>query len=256
MILLLSDVHANLVALEAVLAAAGRVDGIWVTGDTVGYGPDPSDVLALLRERGAVLVAGNHDLAVATGAGLDLFNPHAAAAARLHRAWLSSEERDALGSLPLTARSDGFTLCHGSLRDPLWEYVVSGVQARATLDLATTSHCCHGHTHVPAVFRSSAADATRSAAEAYGLLAAQPRVATHVTITPDQPMPLDGRLLVNPGSVGQPRDGDPRAAYAVLDTHGGTITFRRAAYDVASTQRRIRSRGLPDLLAERLAIGY
>lgn len=237
-VLLLSDVHANLVALEAVLADAGPADATWVTGDTVGYGPDPSDVLALLRERHAVLVAGNHDLAVGTGAGLELFNPHAAEAARMHRSWLAAEERDHLASLPLTHEAEGFTLCHGSLRDPVWEYVVSGAQARATLDLAKTAHCCHGHTHVPAVFRSDG------------------RIARHVDLPLGRPLALDGRYLINPGSVGQPRDGDPRAAYAVLDTHGGSITFRRATYDVATTQRRIRSRGLPDLLADRLSIGY
>ena len=237
-IALLSDVHANLVALEAVLAALGRVDRIWVMGDTVGYGPDPSDVLAVLRERGALVVAGNHDLAAATGQGLGMFNPYAAAAARMHRSWLSAEERDHLASLPLTLETEGFTLCHGSLRDPVWEYVMSGGQAAATLRLAKTPHCCNGHTHIPAM---------------YGL---GDGTAAPIGFTEDTPLPLDGRMLVNPGSVGQPRDGDPRAAYAVADTDSGTITFRRALYDVATTQQRIRSRGLPGILADRLAIGY
>ncbi|MBI2325670.1 MAG: metallophosphoesterase family protein [Chloroflexi bacterium] len=255
-IALLSDIHANLVALEAVLAALGRVDRIWVMGDTVGYGPDPSDVLALLRERDAIVVAGNHDLAAATGEGLGMFNPYAAAAVRMHRSWLSAEERDHLASLPLTLETEGFTLCHGSLRDPLWEYVMSGGQAAATLRLAKTAHCCNGHTHIPAAFRSTAADATRSAAGAYELLAAKPLVASQVGITTDLSLPLTGRLLVNPGSVGQPRDGDPRAAYAVADTDARTVAFRRAPYDVAATQQRIRSRGLPGMLADRLAIGF
>src|SRR2546427_3376167 len=101
-VVLLSDIHANLVALEAVLAALGPVDALWVTGDTVGYGPDPSDVLALLRERKAVLVAGNHDRAVATGQGLELFNPVAAAAVSVHRGLLSAEERELLAALPAT----------------------------------------------------------------------------------------------------------------------------------------------------------
>lgn len=255
-IALLSDIHANLVALEAVLAALGPVDRIWVMGDTVGYGPDPSDVLALLRGRDALVVAGNHDLAAATGEGLDLFNPYAAAAARMHRSWLSPEERDHLASLPLTLETEGFTLCHGSLRDPIWEYVMSGGQAAATLRLAKTAHCCNGHTHIPAMYRLPAADATRSAAEGYGLLAATPLVAGQVRVAEDTPLALDGRSLVNPGSVGQPRDGDPRAAYAVADTDAATITFKRASYDVATTQRRIRSRGLPGMLADRLAIGF
>ncbi len=237
-ILLIADVHASLLALEAVLAACGSVDGIWVMGDTVGYGPDPSDVLALLRARGATMVAGNHDRAVATGQGVPAFNPHAAAAVRLHSQWLSAEERDVLASLPVTLGTDGFTLCHGSLRDPMWEYVVSPAQARATIQVSTTPHCCNGHTHVPALYR---VDADR---------------ASSVDTGNDVPLQLSGRCLVNPGSVGQPRDGDPRAAYAILDTVATTVTFRRATYDVRETQRRIRARGLPDLLADRLASGY
>ena len=236
-IALLSDVHGNLVALEAVLAAIGRADAFWVMGDTVGYGPDPSDVLARLTEKRARIVAGNHDLAVGTGQGLEVFNAHAAEAARIHRGWLSAAERDGLAALPLTLEADGFTLCHGSLRDPVWEYVFSARQAQATLQLATTQHCCNGHTHVPALYRM---DGDR--------VAATPFLA-------DRPVPLEGRLLVNPGSVGQPRDGDPRAAYAILDTDSGTITLARARYEVEETQRRIRARGLPGILADRLAVG-
>jgi diadenosine tetraphosphatase ApaH/serine/threonine PP2A family protein phosphatase len=214
-------------------------------GDTVGYGPDPSDVLALLHERGALMVAGNHDLAVATGKGLDLFNPVAAAAARLHRSWLSAAERDTLAALPLTATTEpegarhakAFTLCHGSLRDPIWEYVFTSVQADATLRIATTTHGCNGHTHLPAVYR-----------EGQHTVRTTPRT--------DEPVALIGRCLVNPGSVGQPRDRDARASYALLDTDGPTVTFRRAAYDVSETQRRIRARGLPPFLADRLALGY
>lgn len=235
---LLSDVHANLVALEAVLAAIGAVEAIWVMGDTVGYGPDPSDVLALLRERRAVMVAGNHDLAAATGEGLELFNAHAGAAVRRHRSWLSAEERDALAGLPLTREIEAFTLCHGSLRDPVWEYVVSPLQAQATLRIASTPHCCNGHTHVPAVFRSAGGRAT------------------FVPIEAGHAIALDGSCLVNPGSVGQPRDGDPDASYALLDTVTATVTFERAPYDVAQTQRRILSRGLPAILAERLSAGF
>jgi len=236
-ILLISDVHGNLLALEAVLAAAGPVDGIWVMGDTVGYGPDPSDVLALLREKGARMVAGNHDLAVATGRGLEAFNPHAAEAARIHRGWLTAEERDGLALLPLTLEQGAFTLCHGSLRDPIWEYVFTAHQADASIELAPTPHVCNGHTHVPALYRKDA------------------RVA-QVPFREGRPVTLEGRMLVNPGSVGQPRDGDPRAAYAVLETDGGTIELARSSYDVDETQRRIRSRGLPGILADRLAVGY
>lgn len=218
---LLADVHANLVALEAVLADLPPIDGLWVMGDTVGYGPDPAETLALLRERSATLVAGNHDRAVATGEGLRLFNPFARAAAELHRGWLSPEDRDALAALPVTLEpAEGYVICHGSPRDPLWEYVFDTGTAAAAMATVPAARCCVGHTHVPAVFRLD-----------------------------------DGRSLVNPGSVGQPRDGDPRAAYALLDVASGTVVFRRVEYDVGETQRRMRGRRLPEMLADRLSVG-
>src|SRR5438093_1331049 len=185
---LLSDIHANLVALETVLAEMGPVDALWVCGDTVGYGPDPSDVLALLVERKATIVAGNHDRAVAAGEDLDFFNPPAAVAAKMHQAWLTSAERELLAGLPRTLETSGVTLCHGSLRDPLWEYVTNPRSAAASLALARTAHCCAGHTHVPSLFR----------ADTIG----QPGGVQYET-----PYPLAPRAFVNPGSVGQPRDG-------------------------------------------------
>jgi predicted phosphodiesterase len=234
---LLSDIHANLIALEAVLAALGKVDALWVTGDTVGYGPDPGDTLALLRERRALLVQGNHDRAVATGEGLEFFHDRAAEAALQHQQWLSSEDRDALAALPTVVKADRFTLCHGSLRDPLWEYVTTTRAAGATLELAETEHCCNGHTHLPAFFHLGA-DGAR---------------AMHVV--EGEVYHLEERTLINAGSVGQPRDGDPRASYAVLDTEAGTATFYRASYRIDETQRRIRARGLPEMFADRLAFG-
>jgi diadenosine tetraphosphatase ApaH/serine/threonine PP2A family protein phosphatase len=233
---LLSDIHANLVALETVLGDMGDVDALWVCGDTVGYGPDPSDVLALLLERKATLVAGNHDRAVATGEDLDMFNPPAAAAAKMHQRWLSAAERDLLAALPRTLETGDVTLCHGSLRDPLWEYVTNPRSAAASLALANTSHCCAGHTHVPSLFR--AGNEPQPGRVAY-----------------DTPYPLAPRAFLNPGSVGQPRDGDPRAAYAVADLAAGTVTFHRSAYLVDETQRRIRERGLPSIFADRLVFG-
>ncbi|GAC1485794.1 MAG: metallophosphoesterase family protein [Candidatus Limnocylindrales bacterium] len=219
---LLSDIHANLVALEAVLAEVATADEIWVMGDTVGYGPDPGDVLAALTGHHALLVAGNHDRAVATGVGLDLFNPAARAAALLHREWLSAEERDVLGALPLTFTGGTlYTVCHGSPRDPLWEYVFDRGTAAAAMRSSETPHCCNGHTHVPAVIELPG-----------------------------------GRRMINPGSVGQPRDGDPRAAYAWLDTTTATVELRRVAYDITTTQERMRHRGLPGILADRLAHGF
>lgn len=218
---LLSDVHANLVALEAVLRVLPPVEAIWVMGDTVGYGPDPQDTLALLLERGALIVTGNHDRAVSTGQGLELFNPAARAAAERHRSWLSAEQRDLLESLPLTlAPAAGYEICHGSPRDPLWEYVFDARIAAAAMTATSAARCCVGHTHVPARFVTG-----------------------------------DGKVLINPGSVGQPRDGDPRAAYALLDVGTANVSFERIEYDVGETQRRMRARGLPEMLAERLRFG-
>ena len=233
---LVSDIHANLVALETVLADMGQVDALWVCGDTVGYGPDPSDVLALLVERKATLVAGNHDRAVGTGEDLDLFNAPAAVAAKMHQRWLSAEERDMLAGLPTTLETSDVTLCHGSLRDPLWEYVTNPNSAAASLALAKTSHCCAGHTHVPSLFRAGGEQ--------------QPGRVGY-----DTPYPLAPRAFLNPGSVGQPRDGDPRAAYAMIDLAGGTVTFHRRNYQFEETQRRIRERGLPAIFADRLGFG-
>jgi diadenosine tetraphosphatase ApaH/serine/threonine PP2A family protein phosphatase len=232
-------VHANLQALEAVLAALTeeRIVTLWVTGDTVGYGADPSDVLAMLRERGALLLQGNHDRAVATGEGLEFFNDRAAVAAQEHAKWLSAEERDLLAGLPPVKAVERFTLCHGSLRDPMWEYVTSAAAATASLARAHTPFACHGHTHVPALFQGEPA----------ALRLVHPKV--------DGTYELGAHCLINPGSVGQPRDGDPRAAYAILDTTAGTATFYRSSYDVAEAQKRIRARGLPEIFADRLAVG-
>jgi len=250
---LLSDVHANLTALDAVLAALPAVDELWVMGDTVGYGPDPSEVIARLHERGAHLVAGNHDRAVATGEGLELFNPIAAEAAALHRSWLSSDELAVLDRLPLTLTRERVTFFHGSLRQPLWEYIFDAGVAEATLSISPTPCCVCGHTHVPALFQLidgvTQARAIR-VGETYPL---QPGVPSGggSGVPPGGSM---GKLLINPGSVGQPRDRDPRASWALLDTETG-VTFQRTAYDVGATQRRMRSRHLPDFLIERLAIG-
>ena len=233
---LMSDIHANLVALETVLGDMGPVDALWVCGDTVGYGPDPSDVLALLVERQATLVAGNHDRAVATGEDLDMFNQPAAVAATMHQRWLSPAERDMLAALPPTIETSDVTLCHGSLRDPLWEYVTNPTSAAASLTIAKTAHCCAGHTHVPSLFR--AGNERQPGRVSYGA-----------------PYALAPRAFLNPGSVGQPRDGDPRAAYAVLDLAAGTVTFHRSFYRVDETQRRIRERGLPAIFADRLGFG-
>ena len=230
--------HSNLVALEAVLAALPPVDAIWALGDHVGYGPQPAEVVALLREREAVMIAGNHDHAIATGSGEERFpNKDAVAAAQLQRSWLTDDDRDFLKRLPNVTEAAGATLVHGSLRDPLSEYIFDVATAAVTMERSKTGLCCHGHTHIPSLFseRKGAYQRVRPAIEtAYA---------------------LGDRALVNPGSVGQPRDGDARAAWAILEPDAARITFFRTAYDIAETQRWMRAKGLPSALADRLEVG-
>jgi diadenosine tetraphosphatase ApaH/serine/threonine PP2A family protein phosphatase len=226
------------VALEAVFAALPAVDAIWALGDHVGYGPQPAEVLALLRARDVVMIAGNHDRAVATGSGAERFpNPDAAVAARLQRDWLTPEDRDFLGGLPAVMQTAGATLFHGSLREPLTEYIFDTATAVVTMEQAATALCCHGHTHIPSLFSS--------------------RQGAYHRIRPtyDTAYQLDERALVNPGSVGQPRDGDARAAWAILEPQRARVAFFRTPYAVAETQQLMREKGLPRALADRLEVG-
>ena len=240
-IAVVADIHANFTALEAVLRhaeAGGPVDAIWSLGDLVGYGPDPGACIALLRSYRHVAVAGNHDRAAAGHLGVEEFNPYAALAVIWTSRQLKPDERDFLSFLPLPAVEGDFTLVHGSLRDPVWEYVHSAEVAAAHLERQTTPYGFVGHTHVPLVFSASG-----SIAQGY------PQ-------TDGSVVALDAtHFVANPGSVGQPRDGDPRSAYALLDTGAGAITFHRVEYDIARTQARMRDAELPGYLIERLARG-
>jgi diadenosine tetraphosphatase ApaH/serine/threonine PP2A family protein phosphatase len=239
-IAIVSDVHANLEALTAVLAdaeARGATD-VWCTGDTVGYGPDPSAVLAELRQRRAVMVAGNHDLAACGRMGVEAFNPVAAEAALWTRRTLGDDERAFLASLPLTHTAGAFTLVHGTLRDPEWEYLLTLEQAEAQFALQTTPYSIVGHTHLPMVVREQ--DGRPS------MRRLQPG---------DSIEPGEQRLILNPGGAGQPRDGDPRAPYMLYDEGAANISFHRVPYDIAETRRKIRVAGLPEWLGERLERG-
>jgi len=234
----LSDIHANLVALDAVLATLGSVDAVWHLGDVVGYGPDPDGVVARLTELGAVGVRGNHDAAAAGGDEIDWFNPDARAAMEWTRGRISAPTRAWLADQPPRHRVAEYSLVHGSERDPVWEYVTSVPVARANLAVLKTRFGLHGHTHLPMAW-----------AERDGRVEA-------IAPGPNSTFQLNvDRALLNPGSVGQPRDGDPRAAWLLLDLERETASFRRVEYDVASTQEEIRERELPDALAQRLAHG-
>jgi len=244
-IAVVSDIHANLAALEAVLAhaaASGRVDGVWNTGDCVGYGPQPGECIARMREAGAVWVAGNHERAATGAISTDEFNPQAAASAIWTAARLSADEKSFLDSLPETASQPDFTLVHGTLRWPIWEYLSDYDSARAQLSLQSTPFAVVGHTHVPMVVVED--ERSDKGCEMRRLKAGE-------VID----LSREHRLVLNPGSVGQPRDGDHRASYGIYDSEAATFTLHRVEYEITATQRLMEDAGLPAWLIERLAIG-
>jgi predicted phosphodiesterase len=239
-IAVISDIHANLHALQAVLVAIARedVDEIWCLGDLVGYGPRPNECVARVREHAAVCLAGNHDLAVVERVDLGLFMGPAGAAARWTQGVLDEDARSFLLALQPTARGEDVALAHGSPRDPVWEYVLSEPAAEAAFAATTEPLVLVGHSHV----------ALAIALDEHGVSGGTAEEGTEVELR-------HGRHLLNPGSVGQPRDGDPRAAWLVIDTSAARATFRRTGYPIELTQSEMRERGLPEVLAARLAHG-
>ena len=237
---IIADIHSNLTALEAVLAdleKQGGADEIWCLGDIVGYGPDPHECLEIVRSRCSLCVAGNHDLAAIGNLDTGDFNQEAARAVRWSGRQLSEAEIGFLAGLPLTIEKGDFTLVHGSPREPVWEYIMSAQEAEENLTYFKTRYCMVGHSHMAMYFKF---DKTCSA----GI----PRAGTSLQLT-------DGRYLINPGGVGQPRDSDPRAAYAVYDSKTTTLVFYRVNYDIAAVQTRMQKAGLPLRLSERLSYG-
>lgn len=238
--LILSDIHGNLPALQMVLADAGHFDAIWCLGDIVGYGPNPDECVNRLREFPHVCVAGNHDWGAIGRADPFIFNNEARQALSWTRTELAFENLRYLAELPSLVQLEGTLMAHGSPREPIWEYLLDAETARAGFAAADFTLGLVGHTHIPLIFEWL--ETTRSVR----------------LLLPDweAPLPLEGRrLIINPGSVGQPRDGDPRAAYAILDTEAGTWEARRVAYPVEITQERMRARGLPQRLVDRLELG-
>ena len=235
----LSDIHANLAALDAVCDDLPTVDQIWALGDLVGYGPQPNEVIRRLQELGVRAVTGNHDGAAIGAVDVSWFNPDAEAAILWTRTVLDDNSRAYLAALPEVRREGELTAVHGSPREPIWEYITDATIAAANLGAFETRDCLYGHTHLPVVYRA---------------------VGTRMTVIPDSPsapIALDaGRALINPSSVGQPRDGNPDASYLLLDTDAGVVEFRRVRYDIGLTQRLMRGEGLPRWLIERLAIGH
>jgi predicted phosphodiesterase len=241
LVAIVSDIHGNRHAFEAVLDAieASDCEEMWCLGDLVGYGAEPDACVELARRHAAICLAGNHDLGVRGDLPLEQFSRGAALAARWTRETISSETREFLEKLEPVELGEQVGLYHASPRDPVWEYVLSALQADLCLDAQTNRVCLIGHSHVALSF-------SRSPGEA----------ATGETRADDEQLDLQaGDWLINPGSVGQPRDGDPRAAWLELDLDRWSAVYRRTEYDIDGAAAAIRAARLPDSLAERLAYG-
>lgn len=241
-VLVISDIHANDTALQAVLEDAGKVDEIWCLGDLIGYGPDPNQVLERIRGLPRLrCIFGNHDATMVRLMELEAFNGDARTSLTWTERVLSPDNLNFLRSLaPLDEINGTVTLVHGSPRDPTWEYILNTLAARLNFTHFHTPYCFVGHSHVQSIFEFDE-DEDRVTAVPNRLL--QPKALTH-------------RAILNPGSVGQPRDRDPRAAYAIYESAERTWEARRVDYDVTIVQKRIRDAGLPPRHALRLAEGW
>jgi predicted phosphodiesterase len=263
-VLVLSDIHANLVALESVLAAAdGHYDTVWCLGDVVGYGPKPNECVELIRDLATVSVMGNHDWAALSRPGIDVdaFNPHARQAALWTRDELSASSRSYLDRLPerpiTPSDAPDILVTHASPRDPVWEYILTPSAAMENFAAFEESICLVGHTHKPAIYQWQLHDELdpddgqdeHQVATVGHLL---PQMDAHLKLHVSKRQ----RLIINPGSVGQPRDNDARAAYAILDLEAMTWRYRRIAYPIELTQSQMRAANLPKRLVDRLSFGW
>jgi predicted phosphodiesterase len=239
-ILVLSDIHANLSAFESVLEnAQDDWDIIWCLGDVIGYGPDPNECVSLLRQNEHMSLSGNHDWAVLEKLDLKSFNADARAAIQWTQSMLTEDNCAYLKDLPSIAIAEPFTLAHASPRHPVWEYVLDRTSAAENFQEFDTPYCLVGHSHVPMIFEQLGKHEVEWYAPLY-----------------DRQVSLnDNRLIINPGSVGQPRDYDPRAAYGLLDLDDMTWEHRRVSYPVEKTQSRMTDLGLPERLISRLEYG-
>ena len=236
----ISDIHSNLTALEAALKEIEdhfKADEIWCLGDIVGYGPDPHECINLIRETCAVCVAGNHDWAAIKKIDTIHFNMAAAEAVVWTRTQLSPEDIKFLEHLPAVMTRGDLTLTHGSPRDPIWEYVLSELEAEENLRYFDTRNCLIGHSHLPMLFECE-------------------NRCTLIEPVDGMRVKLTGkRFIINPGAIGQPRNHDPRACYAIYDSEDSTINYHRVKYDVPAAQQRMKEAGLPQRLINRLALG-
>src|SRR5687767_5382803 len=243
--LVISDIHANFTAFQTVLNDAGTLgtdyDFVWCLGDVVGYGPDPNECVNQLRSMPHLCLAGNHDWAALGRLDIRTFNTDARKSVTWTRDTLTDENLAYLESLPTTFVLGDFTLAHGSPREPVWEYMLDPLIASLNFPAYQTPYCLVGHTHTPVTYKQTGEKGVSEA------------------VAPDYGYPavLDGvRQIINPGSVGQPRDSDPRAAYAMLDVEKKTFEFRRIAYDISDVQSRMKKADMPERLIMRLEHGW
>ena len=234
------DIHGNLDALNAVIddVKTQHADTILCLGDIVGYGAQPAECVGLIKEKAAHTVAGNHDLAASGDHPVDEFNEYARAAILWTRDELTTSDKQWLSNLPMLVHFDDFTIVHSSLDNPRnFDYMNSISAAARCFDIMERPLCFFAHTHIPVVFRYLPPDDIK------------------YELPPKKKTYANGQMLVNGGSVGQPRNQDPRAAYCIYDSSEHQITFRQVYYDVEAAAEKIREAGLPELLAFRLALG-
>jgi predicted phosphodiesterase len=241
--LIISDIHSNVIALEAVLADAPSDLPIWCLGDVVGYGPYPNECVELLRDLDVACVVGNHDWAVTNKVDVQDFNPDAQRSVLWTQEQLKPRNLAYLEDLSLSLVNGDTTLVHGSPREPVWEYILYPPVARLNFAYFNTRWCFVGHTHVPVLFRFQ--------------IKGEERICETEQLIEGGPRPLgEGRLIINPGSVGQPRDGDSRASYAILDTEALTLEYRRVQYNIAKIQKLMEQVDLPQRNIMRLSYGW
>jgi len=240
-ILILSDIHANLTALEAVLVDASDIDAVWCLGDLVGYGPDPNECISRIQQLpDLVCLLGNHDAAALGQIDVDTFNIEARQAIKWTQEVLTESSTAFLQHLPEHKVIDNVTLVHGSPRQPVWEYLLDTRTATLNFGYFDTPYCFVGHTHLPVEY----------------YLPDESRVAKLIVPEPGMELSLAPRAILNPGSVGQPRDRDPQASYALYDTEQNKWAYKRIAYDIPAVQSRMAAVGLPERHIQRLTAGW
>jgi predicted phosphodiesterase len=240
-ILVISDIHANLTALDTVLEHAGQVDAVWCLGDLVGYGPDPNECIS--RVTGLPNLSctlGNHDAAVLDQIDAATFNPEAREAIQWTQDRLTDSSRAFLLSLPELINKDHVTLAHGSPRQPVWEYLLDVHNATLSFEYFDSPYCFVGHTHLPVLYHLGEGNTN----------------ARLLVLRPNTRLNLVPRAIVNPGSVGQPRDRDSRASYAIYDPEEFTWEYYRISYDIGTVQERMQAANLPHRHIERLSGGW